>query len=159
MENKKRFICWVHDDKSSFPVYIDPENTILDLQKAIVEQNHPRFGTIWAPLLELYAAGIPETEEAMGGFSFAGLNVLPGLDEIKEHFPGCLPKKIIHLAIKRPRIFANYIYMFVKTGHTAADFLEHPLPIIRYGKGNKSATNCTIALRPENMEKWDELFC
>jgi hypothetical protein len=102
MENKKRFICWVHDEKSSFPVHIDPENTICKLKNAIFAKKRNCFREIDSHQLELYVANIPDTKEAMLSFSFAELNMPAGSDEIIEYFPGRLPKNTIHFAIKRP---------------------------------------------------------
>jgi hypothetical protein len=102
MENKKAIICWVHSEDSSFQVDICPEKTIYQLKKAIVEEKRNRFREIDPDELKVYVAMIPDTEEAMESFSFEGLNVLRGSDEIDEHFPKGFTKKTIHIAIKPP---------------------------------------------------------
>jgi hypothetical protein len=102
MENKTSIICWVHGEKSSFYVDIDPEETITHLKEAVVGKNPHTFGAIDPRLLELYVANIDDTEEAMGSFSFDGLKVLRGSDEIKKHFLRGFAKNTIHFAIERP---------------------------------------------------------
>jgi hypothetical protein len=103
MGNKKRFICWVHGHKSSFPVHIDPENTIRHLKRAVLAVE-PGLSVTGSRQLELYVANIRDTDEEMARFGFAGLNMLRGSAEIQQHCPGRLQKKkdIIHFAIKRP---------------------------------------------------------
>jgi hypothetical protein len=102
MENKTSIFCWILGGDSSFPVDIDTEKTIGHLKKAIVEENPHTFGAIDPRLLELYVANIDDTEEAMGSFSFDGLKVLRGSDEIKKHFLRGFAKNTIHFAIERP---------------------------------------------------------
>jgi hypothetical protein len=102
MENKKRFICWVHGDSSSFAVHIDRENTIGDLKEAVVQRNRHRFEKIDPAQLEVYFASIPDTEVARNGFAFHDDEELPGSNEIQDHFSGPLKKDTIHFAIKLP---------------------------------------------------------
>jgi hypothetical protein len=102
MESKKAIICWVHGEKSSFQVDIDPENSISNLKKAIAGENPHTFGAIDPRLLELYVANIDETEEAMESFSFGVLKVLPGSRKISKVIKDELLDKDIYFVIKPP---------------------------------------------------------
>jgi hypothetical protein len=102
MENKTSIICWVHGEKSSFYVDIDPEETITHLKEAIVGENPHTFGAIDPRLLELYVANIDETEEAMESFSFGVLKMLPGSRKISKVIKDELLDKDIYFVIKPP---------------------------------------------------------
>jgi hypothetical protein len=101
MENKETIICWFYNDKSSFHVDICPEKTISHLKEAILAKE-PSISVTSASQLQLWVANIDDTEEAMGSFSFDGLKVLRGSDEIKKHFLRGFVKNTIHFAIERP---------------------------------------------------------
>ncbi|KAF8466253.1 hypothetical protein BDZ91DRAFT_725897 [Kalaharituber pfeilii] len=102
--NTITLVCWVHGYTSSFPVDIDRNKIIGHLKEAIVTEKPNRFNGLDADQLELCVANIPDTEEAMRGFTFG--NALRGSDTIQdivnEHFQGSLPRKTIHIAIQRP---------------------------------------------------------
>jgi hypothetical protein len=102
MENKTSIICWVHGEKSSFYVDIDPEETITHLKEAVVGKKPNRFRGIDPDELEISVANIDETEEAMESFSFGVLKVLPGSRKISKVIKDELLDKDIYFVIKPP---------------------------------------------------------
>jgi hypothetical protein len=109
MENQTMFICWVHGERSSFPVFFDPEKTIGELKMAILAQERS-ISVTSARELGLFAAMIPDTEEAMADFSFVARRELRGAQKIKVHFRQDFLEPTIHFAIGKQ-------YSFVLSTH------------------------------------------
>ena len=95
--------CWVPGDKHSFPIKINPEETVGSLKAAIAAVDTARFQPAYN--LELYLVDIPNTKAAKQSFVLKDLkddHMLDESDEIKDHFQGDPPRKMIHIAITLP---------------------------------------------------------
>jgi hypothetical protein len=95
-------MCWIEDDRSSFPIKFDPNEVIGDLKEAILAEK-PNLSITDASTLQLFKANIPDTDTDREQFSFNDRKVLPGSQKLSSVFVGDPPKdEHIHIAIKRP---------------------------------------------------------